>query len=135
MNNSNFMKSFYGLDLSNILDECFTALADGSVQYNPNASKTRNPSVKAVRTEKVDTFYVELPGVKREDIQAIPTGEYKIVITAKRNIDDYNTSFATELVSDKDIDHAVLTYADGLLTVKIEPKPVVEPETRKLNIQ
>lgn len=98
-------------------------------------SKYRTPNLRAEREEKADTFYVELPGVKKEDIKVTVSGEYTLLLEAKRTVGKKETQFRTELASEKDIDNAKLTYADGLLTVTIEPKPKVEPEVKQLQIQ
>lgn len=98
-------------------------------------SKYRTPNLRAERDEKADTFYVELPGVKKEDIKVTVSGEYTLLLEAKRKVGKTETQFRTELASEKDIANAKLTYADGLLTVIVEPKPVVEPERKTLNIQ
>ena len=98
-------------------------------------SKYRTPNLRAERDDKLDTFYVELPGVKKEDIKVTVAGEYTLQLEAKRKVGKTETQFRTELVSDKDIDNAKLTYVDGLLTVTVEPKPKAEPEVKQLQIQ
>ena len=98
-------------------------------------SKYRTPNLRAERGEKLDTFYVELPGVKKEDIKVTVSGEYTLLLEAKRKVGKTETQFRTELASEKDIGNAKLTYADGLLTVTVEPKPKAEPEVKQLQIQ
>ncbi len=98
-------------------------------------SKYRTPNMRAERDEKADTFYVELPGVKKEDIKVTVSGEYTLLLEAKRKVGKTETQFRTELASEKDIGNATLTYADGLLTVTVEPKPKAEPEVKQLQIQ
>ena len=98
-------------------------------------SKYRTPNMRAERDEKADTFYVELPGVKKEDIKVTVSGEYTLLLEAKRKVGKTETQFRTELASEKDIGNAKLTYADGLLTVTVEPKPKAEPEVKQLQIQ
>lgn len=98
-------------------------------------SKYRTPNLRAERDEKADTFYVELPGVKKEDIKVTVSGEYTLLLEAKRKVGKTETQFRTELASEKDIGNAKLTYADGLLTVTVEPKPKAEPEVKQLQIQ
>jgi HSP20 family molecular chaperone IbpA len=97
--------------------------------------KYRSPNMRAERDDKLDTFYVELPGVKKEDIKVTVSGEYTLLLEAKRTVGKKETQFRAELASEKDIDNAKLTYADGLLTVTIEPKPKAEPEVKQLTIQ
>ena len=98
-------------------------------------SKYRTPNIRAERDEKADTFYVELPGVKKEDVKVTVSGEYTLLLEAKRKVGKTETQFRTELDSEKDIGNAKLTYADGLLTVTVEPKPKAEPEVKQLQIQ
>lgn len=98
----------------------------------PNA---RCPNLRVERTDEADTFYVELPGVKKEDISVTVSGEYTLSLVAKRKVGKTETTFRTELASDKDIGNAKLKYADGLLTVTVVPKPKAEPEVKQLQIQ
>lgn len=115
---------------------CQLANAVNKMLEEPKESaKYRTPNARVERDDKLDTFYVELPGVKKEDIDITITGEYSFTIVAKRTVGKTETTFRIELGSEKDIDHATLEYADGLLTVKVEPKKKEEPEVKKLQIQ
>ena len=115
-------------NLGNEIQSMMKTLEGGTGKY-------RTPNSRAERDEKADTFYVELPGVKKEEIKVTVSGEYTLLLEAKRTVGKTETQFRTELASEKDIDNAKLTYADGLLTVTIEPKPKVEPEVKQLQIQ
>jgi len=95
----------------------------------------RTPNVRAERNEKEDTFYIELPGCKKEDIQVTVADDYTLLVEAKRTVGKKETQFKEALGSDKDIDNAKLSYADGLLTVVVEAKPKVEQQQKVLQIQ
>lgn len=115
-------------NLGNEIQSMMKSLEGGTGKY-------RTPNIRAERDEKADTFYVELPGVKKEDVKVTVSGEYTLLLEAKRKVGKTETQFRTELASEKDIGNAKLTYADGLLTVTVEPKPKAEPEVKQLQIQ
>ena len=100
-----------------------------------NDSNAQSPLVRAFRNDKEDVFYVEMPGCKKEDITVTIVDEYHLLIEGKRKIGEKEYKFETDLASDKDIANAKVAYADGMLTVTVEPKPVVEPERKTLSIQ
>lgn len=114
-------------------DKLFKDMETKLTKWNDN--KTQCPLVRAYRTDKLDTFYVEMPGCKKEDITVTVADEYHLLIEGKRKIGEKEYKFETDLASDKDIAKAKVAYADGMLTVTVEPKPVVEPERKTLSIQ
>ena len=64
-------------------------------------SKYRTPNLRAERDEKANTFYVELPGVKKEDIKVTVSGEYTLLLEAKRKVGKTETQFRTELACER----------------------------------
>lgn len=113
--------------LSNTIKQAMDDLND--------SAKYRSPNVRAECTDTLDTFYVELPGVKKEDIDITVTGDCYLTVVAKRVVGKTESTFRSFLHSTKDINNAHVGYADGLLTVTIEPRKKVEPEVKKLQIQ
>ena len=98
-------------------------------------SHARRPNFRAEHTDEADTFYVELPGVKKEDISVVVSGEYTLALVAQRKVGKTETTFRTELASDKDINNAKLKYEDGLLTITVAPKPKAVSDVKQLQIQ
>ena len=115
-------------NLGNEIQSMMKSLEGGTGKY-------RTPNIRAERDEKADTFYVELPGVKKEDIKVVVSGEYTLALLAKRTVGKTETTFRTELASDKDINNAKLTYEDGLLTITVAPKPKAASDVKQLQIQ
>lgn len=112
-----------------------SVLADMDVPpQNADAPKFRRPNGRAERTPEVDTFWLELPGCKKDDID-ITYEEDEITVVAKRVVGKKETTFKTPIITDKDVAHAKLDYADGLLTITVYPKAKKEPEARKLEIR
>ena len=101
---------------------------------NADALKFRNPNCRAERTPEVDTFWLELPGCKKEDLD-ITYEDDVITVVAKRVVGKKETTFKTPIVTDKDVANAKLDYADGLLTITVYPKAKKEPEVRKLEVR
>ena len=95
----------------------------------------RQPCYSADRTETQDTFYVELPGCKKEDIKVTVSGDNALMVEAKRTGGKKEFTYKTEIFSDKDVDNAELSYVDGILTVTVTPRAKVEPEVKMLQIK
>lgn len=110
-----------------------SAMMDTPMQ-NADALKFRRPNGRAERTPELDTFWLELPGCKKEDLD-ITYEQDVITVVAKRVVGKKETTFKTPIVTDKDVANAKLEYADGLLTIKVYPKAKQEPEARKLEIR
>ena len=123
---TNFANGF--CNLGKELNRLFGSVAKEEKGY-------RSPCFQADRTDKMDTFYLELPGCKKEDIKVTVSGECALMVEAKRTVGKKEVKFKTELYSEKDVDNAKLSYADGLLTITVEPKAKVEPEVKVLQIQ
>lgn len=109
--------------------------AIGAIACDTKSGAYRTPNSRVECTEKEDTFYIELPGCKKEDIQVTVADEYTLLVEAKCTVGKKETKFKETLASDKDIDNAKLSYADGLLTITVEPKPKAEPRQKLLQIQ
>ncbi len=132
--------NFFGLDP---FDFGATNLANGFCNMNKEISNmakafrcaANTPNVHRVRDEKQEVFYVELPGCKKEDIKVTVEDENTIGLKATRKIGGKESKFDTTLYSDMDIENAKLAYADGLLTIVVEPKKVVEPERKVLEVK
>jgi HSP20 family molecular chaperone IbpA len=101
---------------------------------NADALKFRRPNGRAERTPEVDTFWLELPGCKKEDLDITYEGDV-ITVVAKRVVGQKETTFKTPIVTDKDVANAKLNYEDGLLTITVYPKAKKEPEVKKLEVR
>lgn len=122
--------------LSNFVDEIAKMANELTSLNQKDNEKYRSPNTRAERTDKLDTFWLELPGCKKEDVSVTVDDENVLMVVAKRTVGNRQTTFKTPIVSYKDIENAELTYEDGLLTIKVAPKPQPAPqEPRKLNIK
>ncbi len=132
--------NFFGLDP---FDFGETNLTNGFCRLNKELSNVakafyksaQSPNVYRLHDDKKDVFYVELPGCKKDDISVTVEDDDSISIKAKRKLGEKELTFETQLASDMDTEHAELSYADGILTITVKPKPVVEPERKTLDIQ
>ena len=134
------MLNLFGANFCNAFGRAFDDIARelvGVVGDNqmPEVDTAAVAPVRYLFSDKEgDKVVIELPGCKKEDLDVKLVGKY-VKVEGKRTLGDQEYKYSTVFMSKNDLEHAKVSYADGVLTVTVPAFKNPEPEVKKLVVE
>lgn len=114
---------------------CRNKATDGDCRGHESGTDVVSPNIRTVKDNLESRVYIDLPGAKKESIDAsVDEGTRALVVTAERADSTQKYKCRITIGDTFDLDGMKTSYADGVLTVVVPKKATPQPTTRKLSI-